>query len=248
MRPIQTSALVPNTDLILNITKIITMLLTVGMFLAGAGVAGAAPIAQFDINLDGDLNDNQSGYESLNSTPGADSATQNGITFSFSGGDTARDRGTGGNVALSPVPNVTRDFIMSDDGRGQGYLAVTLSGLLADTDYDFRWHHYEQGSDDDSNRLALYEDSAIPANLLFETGPYDRTTTNFFTDFSAASDALGGLTLVTGPHSSGRSIQALNGFEVLAAHPAAAVPEPSTFAIATLALIGLAFFGRRKRR
>ena len=29
---------------------------------------------------------------------------------------------------------------------------------------------------------------------------------------------------------------------------AAAVPEPSTFAIATLALIGLAFFGRRKRR
>ena len=230
-------------------------LLILGALVFGVGSTGqAAFIAGFDLNDAGNLALNQAGYASLNADLLTDSATQNGITFTFSGNANGfgRDRGTGGNVALSPVPNVTRDFTFDDDGRGFAtpYFTVTLSGLLANTNYDLRWHHYEQGSGDNRNRLALYKDSAIPANLLFETGPYDRDTTNYFTDFATTSDGLGGLTLVTGPHSGGRSIQMLNGFEVVAAETV--IPEPSTLVIWALGLLWLglsrSFVGRFRHR
>lgn len=158
---------------------------------------GSVPLtAQFDLNNAGDLNDNQTGYASLNAGLITDSATQNGITLTFTGNANGlgRDRGTGGNVAGSPVPDVTRDFTFNDDGRGFAtpYFTVNLSGLLPDTDYDLRWHHFENSGTGGENRLALYKDSAIAANLLFETASYASNTTNYFTDFSATSDALGG--------------------------------------------------------
>ncbi|NQT41149.1 MAG: PEP-CTERM sorting domain-containing protein [Planctomycetes bacterium] len=208
----------------------------------------ASAIAQFDLN-DAGTSPNQTGFESLNADLLTGSATHNGITLTFAGNANGfgRDRGTGGNVGGSPVPNVTRDFTFNDDGRGFAtpYFTVSLDGLQPDTEYDLRWHHFENGGAGSLNRLALYQDSAIPANLLFETSSYGSDTTNYFTDFSATSDGLGGLTLVTGPHSGGRSIQMLNGFEVVATQ---AVPEPSTFALAALGLLGLGWFGQRRKR
>jgi len=209
------------------------------------------PIAQFDLNDAGDLNDNQAGWTPLNADLLTDSATQNGITFTFSGNanGNGRDRGTGGNVGASPVPNVARDFTFDDDGRGFAtpYFTVTLDGLLPNTEYDLRWHHFENGGAGSLNRLALYQDSAIPANLLFETSSYGSDTTNYFTDFSATTDSLGSLTLVTGPHSGGRSIQMLNGFEVFEPETFI-IPEPSTLLIWSLSLLGLACYGRRRKR
>ncbi len=216
-----------------------------GVIVADLGPAPPPPpmptsIAQFDLNDGGDLNDNQDGWASLNADLVTDSATQNGITLTVTGNanGNGRDRGTAGAVGLSPVPNVTRDFMFNDDQRGftTPYFTVTLDGLQANTEYDLRWHHYEQGSGDDQNRLALYQDSAIPANLLFETGPYDLDTTNYFTDFSANSDASGRITLVTGPHSGGRSIQMLNGLEVFSPQ---VIPEPTTLSLLGLAACGL---------
>jgi hypothetical protein len=81
--------------------------LAVAATLTLAASAQAAFIVGFDINAGTDPLDQEAGYEPMN---GAGTATQNGITLSLSGGNGDRDRGTGGNVALSPVPDVTRDF------------------------------------------------------------------------------------------------------------------------------------------
>ena len=43
-----------------------------------------------------------------------------------------------------------------------------------------------------------------------------------------------------------RQIWGINGFEL--SQGAAVIPEPSTFALAVLGLLGLGFFGRRRRR
>jgi hypothetical protein len=117
-----------------------------------------------------------------------------------------RDRGTGGNVALSLVPDVTRDGAFTDDGRNfiTECFDVNLSGLLATMTYNFRWHHDENGGTDRRNRTALYvNDRTVGSNLLFETASYHTTTTNF----QAATDGSDNLLLRTGLHSAGRSIQ-----------------------------------------
>jgi hypothetical protein len=116
-------------------------------------------------------------------------------------------------------------------------LTVELSGLNANTPYNFRWHHYEQANDAESNSLILYKDSVAPENKLFDSGPYDKTTQNYFTDFAATTDGLGEITFVTG--GSGQNM--LNGFEVVSI-----VPEPATLAL--LGLGGAVMLSGRKRR
>ncbi len=214
----------------------------------GKTLSMAPSIARFDMDDGGSASLNQTGFASLNADLAVASGEQNGVTLTVTGNaaGNGRDRGTGGNVASSPVPDVTRDFVFDDDGRGfpTPYFTVELDGLLPNTLYAMRWHHYENGGSGVENRLALYEDSAVPANLLFESLPYGSNTTNYFTDFLAATDGFGQMTLVTGPHSGGRSIQMFNGLEVRSVE--GEVPEPLTMALLSLAACGLGGYVRRR--
>lgn len=213
----------------------------------GIGYAKRSIIASFDLNDAGDLNDNQTGWVPLNADLTNDSATDAGITLEFTNTNAAgsgRDRGTGGNVGTSALPNVHRDFTFADTGAGES-ITVDLSGLLANTAYELRWYHFENSGPGTLNRTAVYQDSVASANLLFESGVYDAVSDpdlTGFTDFVATSDALGNITLVTGVRDSdgGRTISMLNGFQVIAA-----IPTPSALP-AGLALLGLAAMRRRR--
>jgi len=217
----------------------------------GSGPANGAFIAGFDVNGQG--GPTEAGYASVNAANTV--VTQNGISFSYANPSSGlRDRGASGNCALSPVPSVTRDFGHSDDGRGfaNPYLSVDVTGLLANTEYDLRWHHFDNGQTNVANRLALYEDmnndnSASGETKLFETATYNKNTTNFFTDFTATTNASGELHFAAGPHSAGRSINHLNGFEVVSA-VSSVIPEPMTMLAVGMGVAGLGGYVRRRRR
>jgi len=117
------------------------------------------------------------------------------------------------NLESSPVVDVTRDLLIS----GNATLEVRVRFLEPNTEYDFRWHHYEPAHDDNGNQIAVYQDNpTIPANLLFETELFGASTTNFWTDFRATSNGSGAVNLFNGDHSSGSAANGyFNGFEVV---------------------------------
>lgn len=227
------------------------------MVLALGGAAQADFLAGFDVNAQG--GPTQSGYAAisvLDSGDGVDvSATQNGITATVGTcvGSLARDRSASGPLVGHPLADLLRDMVM------QGYandpkLSVELTGLAANTAYNLRWYHYENGDPDTYvTGLRGYKDSIAPANLLFES-PYtgfgrdtDPDVTGW-NDFQTTSDGTGRIFVVAGPHTLAGGvpdlfIPYLNGFEVVSV-----VPEPSTFSLLAAGLLSLLAYAWRRRR
>ena len=162
----------------------------------------------------------------------------NGVTFSGAGSTIAsRDRGTGntnGPGGDTANNDMWRDFIFGNgsDLAGEG-LDITITGLLANTDYNVRlW-----GWDDSSNngRTALWN-----GNLLtFPSDPDPTDLDDYVVAFTATTNGSGTLVLQGRAVNTGQPHNVfVNGFELVA------VPEPGSLA---LALIGGLLMVRRRR-
>ncbi len=219
---------------------------------AAPPVATDVSIARWDVDDNG-TTPTQAGFAPLNGNVANQTVASGGVSLTMTQ-STGRDRdngGGGGPAGSSSLPDLYRDFT-----HGDTYFDATISLLLEDldpdTEYRMRWYHYESRSNPGDSPVTVYlDDPGDLANLLFTTmitGTEGDPDAAGFTDFFVTPDANGQVSLVTGlAPTGGRSISYFNGLEVF--EPAsAAVPEPSTFALAALGLLGLAFFARRRKR
>lgn len=192
-------------------------------------LTGSAPVARFDVNSSTGTGPSptQTDWAPLGGSTHSTAAAQNGVTLTLTQNrnDRARDRGIGGNVAGSSVPEVFRDFTHGDTYSGANAQAkVHLEGLEPGKAYDLRWHHYENGSTI-SHNARVYENSVSADNLLFTATGFGNNTVPDATGYSEVSvtaKADGTIDLVTGSHLPGsagtgigdRSITYFNGLEI----------------------------------
>jgi len=139
------------------------------------------------------------------------------LRFAYQGadiGNTVQDNITA-NLLASPLYYVHVDAVRSNTG-----LEMELRGLVPNTAYNLRIHHWRDFVSPDYN-FDLYKDddtvtdpnTGEPANLLFNTGNFGDTT-NYWTDFVHTSDSNGGMWLETKPDVAGQAPN-WSGFEVL---------------------------------
>ena len=214
-----------------------TVLLAIGMVLVGAGVAGAVPIARFDVN-DGTSTatpPTQVGFVGLGGDTYNTSAASGGVTLTLTQtrNDRAREGGAGGNVGGSSLPNVFCDFTHADTSSSPSQAKAHLSGLTPGQSYDLRWYHYENRSGPVTHNARVYENGVSPGNLVFTATGFGSNTdpdVTGYSDFTVAAKSDGTIDLVTGSHLPGaggggvgdRSITYFNGLDVsLSAAPPA---------------------------
>jgi len=146
------------------------------------------------------------------------------------------------------------DFIFTNGG---GPISFVIDGLAANTPYELTWYVYDRFSDGGggiytsqitptpgSNTtgdtvLAVFNSTAAPtANDQYAfTGTWSSSDTSLEIDISYVSRFGANFAVVRA-----------NGFEVFeVGQVIAVIPEPSTFAIWSLGLLGLGFCGRRRR-
>lgn len=167
--------------------------------------------------------------------------------FYYQGGIGHSDNtGAGGNLDLSPVPDVSAEYHSSADAG----FRLELTELDPNTAYNLRWHHYNAADDGATNLMSVYNcatgdcavDNLDSNNLLFTTALYGISTQNYFTNFVATSDATGVIELANGVAGADQR-PVLNGFEILGI-----VPEPSSFLLLAFGLISLMSFAWRRRK
>jgi len=140
------------------------------------------------------------------------------------------------NLQTSPLIDVHRDAVRSDTG-----LELELQGLVANTAYNLRFHHFRDSANPVYNFDIYKDDDTVAANFLYNTGNFGDTT-NFSSDFVHTSDSNGKMWLETKPGAEGQSPN-WSGFEVLSV-----VPEPSSFLLVACGLISLMSYAGRRRK
>ena len=209
-----------------------------------------ASIARWDVNDEG-TTPTQSGFAPLNGNVASQTVASGPISLTMTQ-STGRDRdnGGGGPAGSSSLPDLYRDFTHGDT-LFDATIALLLGGLDPESEYRMRWYHYESRNNPGDSPVTVYrDDPGDLANLLFTTiitGTEGDPDAAGFTDFFVTPDANGQVSLVTGlAPTGGRSISYFNGLEVF--EPVAAVvPEPSTFILAALGLVALAWCGCRRK-
>jgi len=131
-------------------------------------------------------------------------------------------------------------------------ITLTLTGL-ADGEYSITtYHHTPWLLGDESDFDVLLTDATVTNSLIHDDVPlsYGKTVTTaglaaLVTDFAVSGGST--TTLVFAPASGfdGRDHLNLNGFEL---RSAAIIPEPSSFILAALGLLGLGWYGWRRRQ
>ena len=274
MRPIQTSALVPNTGLTPNM-HVLTVAVVIAWMIGlassasaatvlidwsrGSGLSGHWSAGLYPGDTDGEgrrwnslgeEGDTDLATTSLNATDGAATGWSVAVTNPAGAYFSGRHWGVAGDDPFDDAP-VRIDGIRQPQSTTLPTI-ITFTGLTAGMQYDFLamgstevgWKNDLDGEID----VTTGTSADLPGTLLLE---------GTVLDFSVTPDVTGKivLTFINLDHRTldwvTSGIANFNGLSVTegAAIPEpAAVPEPSTFAIATLALIGLAFLGRRKRR
>ncbi|NQU10820.1 PEP-CTERM sorting domain-containing protein [bacterium] len=137
-------------------------------------------------------------------------------------------------------------------------------GVPAEANNDYVWNNTGTGSilfefanlDPGTYDVSVFEGRTTDANGQFGKiwvgalgGEPGSQNTG---DFAGSSSTLVGLTIGAGDSLFYRHLEdnigGTSGLIVRPTQVAAAVPEPGSFGLATLALLGLALFGRRRRR
>lgn len=175
----------------------------------------------------------------INTQSGWIAATSaNGVTYTGVGATIdSRDRGTGNTNdpgADTAHSDMWRDFIFANGSNAPGEgLDISISGLLASTDYNVRiW-----GWDDSSNggRDTLWNGSN---SLFFGAGPDPTSLNDYVVSFTATTNASGVLLLQGRANTTQDHNVFVNGFELVA------VPEPGSLMLLPL---GILLMTRRRR-
>ncbi len=232
------------------------------------------PPADLLVDLNGQSGPNQSGYASWNFADGFSGTLSESKAFDFAGATsgvvqvhlntttTAGSRNYGIDNVTDPgnltIPDVWRDHVFFNNNTS-GTMTLTLEGLKAGT-YDFTSYSYADnlaGNDEGTASVSVDTGSGFVDTLLDVTmiagsgstvaGSVEAADLDVFStlsfQFTVASD--GDTVSILFDDLTGGDTFGLNGFELRSA--ATAVPEPSTFVLAALGLLGLGWFGRRRR-
>jgi hypothetical protein len=161
----------------------------------------------------------------------------------------ARDRAAPANTGSFTTADLYRDMLQSTGTGVNGQpVAIGFSGLLANTAYDLRFFAYDHSAS--GSRTMTFTDfssgSAGGTGSITYTGAsvFDSSTSNnvFSTLISVTSDSNGKILLTETP--GGSYGVALNGFVL----SASSVPEPSTYAMISGALVLTGSVLSRRRR
>lgn len=190
------------------------------------------------------------------------SNTDNGVTITVTHNrsERDRDRGVGGFLAAHSQSALYRDFTHFDTFFASGNMTVLLEGLTPNASHQLTWYTYDN-STNASFPFHVYQDSVAAPNVLFsKTATFNGTTDPDITGpnvFTATSDGNGEILMVIGRgatlgtntaavgSSTNRSIGYFNG--LLVEVEVSPTPEPSTFALTALGVIGLVGMRRRRR-
>ncbi len=210
---------------------------TAGVSSSSGGGGGPEPtpviVAQFDVNAGS--SPTQDGFLGLSSTG---TGTQNGVTLTSSAGfDEYRDRGWGATAHDSA--NLLRDFGFENDGTKT--VTFDLTGLSPNTEHEITIFSYDRSANGGSIS-EWYEDAVGGAPLVTHTIVSSDPDSADFT-LNMLSDDNGSIRIAA----TSNALVIFNGMSV-AEMQSAGVPEPSTFVLAALGLLGLGWYGRRRWR
>ncbi len=230
-------------------------------------VGAAAHAATLSVDIDNDTATpaTQSGYISYRVSNAtelrttfnyADTLDGSTMTFVLTGlsGDNNRDRGTG-NLGGVTNADLYRDLLFDNGTGGADAFDITFSGLLANSDYQFKFFAFDPSNSGNSNTFTLnplgatfggvggtfYDTAGASATGLGTVnagGPAGNPTSNdqYAIVISGRTNASGNI----GFTQTGNGFPTLNGFEVTS------VPEPSALMAVLSGAAVLLGFRRRK--
>jgi len=190
-------------------------------------------VAEFDVNSG--ASPTQDGFLGLVNTG---TGTQNGVTLTSTTLDEFRDRGAGGALSGHPLAALLRDFGFENDAST---VTFDLDGLTPDTEHELTIFSYDRSGNNGST-VDWYQDAIAGSPLATHV---NRSVFPDGADFTlnVSSDGAGQIRLVADIQT---GILLFNGMRV-AEVQAVIIPEPSTFLIWSLGLLGLAWRARRRR-
>jgi hypothetical protein len=203
-----------------------------GAALACLAIANSADAAILAVDFGASDKPVETGFTGQSSTSDTHSTTAGDLTVDISGIQGLFDYTTNTGTTHQ---DLFRDFYFKNNGS----MTLTLSGpaISANTEYDFTfWSLYGLEARNTTISGTAGTTGASLGPIAYTVNPSslsDNAASGKFT-----SDSSGVLTFTLG---STNNRPAINGFEI------SAVPEPSTFILATLSLLGL-IGGRRRRK